>query len=490
MLELILTSRQFNLKTLGFCDSRGRPLSHRSVRKFSFGLKFLKSDSAMALGGVSTDNPNDRFLLIKDFIRHPFHFVERAAKTWTIYIDEISSEQLPLRILDSEERGIRVWVCRQAVLSGFAPSDLDSSLEYDYKRDARQFDYMIRYVSLPKTLSYSFYDSDSFEFLDPPLSQAPIIDYRVVENAEIHSGRIVTRQGKIFSVSNLRNEKSKEYPGFLKTLKEPRNLQVLRSFSKSKTISGAIFIGYSASWFHFIVECLPRLMAIPRSLRNNLPVIIPSGAPLNIKKLCSALTGAQVVELNLQEKVLVKELIIGFDNGVLDPLAFDFRKNAIVEFLNEIKGLNLMKKNETLRSNRVFIRRPAKLFRPLQNEWFVLKLLKMNKFEIVSPEKMSLLEVLDCFRKAELVVAESGAGITNVLFANDHTHLIELFPAQGSLEFWPNFASINGTTVSKVIGRRTPIGLKGLKKDGFYIPLIGLQREILKWKKMIAQEPS
>ena len=482
-MELILTSKRINPRTLGFCDNQQRPLSFRLVRKFTLGNKFLESDSLMASGAISNDIPHHRFLLIKDFVRHPLHFLERIAKTWTVHFDEICSEQLPIRILSSGGGvGASVWVCRQAVLNGFAPSDLDSSLEYDYKRDPRQFDFLIRNVSLPETLTFDLYENDFLEFSDSPYSQVPIIDYSVVENAQIHSGRIVTHQGKIISVSNLKNEQSREYPGILMKSKDTQRLRVLKTFSKSETISKAIFIGYSASWFHFTVECLPRLMAIPKSLRLNLPIILPSSAPLNIKELCSRLTGTQVLELNLQENFSVQELIIGFDNGVLDPLDFDFRKNAILDFLDELKELKLLRKNCPLKKNRVFIRRPPKLFRPLQNEWFVLKLLKINKFKFVSPEKMNLLEVLDCFGHADLVVAESGAAVTNIIFTARESHLIELFPAQGSLEFWPNFASITGTTVSKVLGRATPLGLRGLKKDGFYIPLISLQREILKWK--------
>ena len=471
-----------HLKNLQFCDNQGQILPYRAKRKFSLGREFLKIDTEMMYGQSPNRNllrnSNLNKMIIKDFIRHPFHFITRSINTWKISFDKINAGQLPIKFSISNGEKIKYWVSRQAILNGFTPSDLDPSLEYDYKRNPGQFNFMIRKVNLPKSLSYEFYGKELFELKDVPYSKNAMLKYQIIDNAEIHSGRILTKDKKIIAVSNLRAEKISEHGEFLKNSTDSNKIFLLKSISRASTIPIGIFIGYSSSWFHFLIECIPRLIVIPKELRSKIPIILPWGAPRQIKELCLALTGVPSIELKLLEKISIKKIIVGIETGVSDPLKFGFRKKAIIQMLSELKHLNLINNQEMNKHDKIFLKRPKGLFRPLQNEWFVIKLMRINRIKVVSPEKMSFKEALDYFTSAKLIVAESGGTMTNIVFASKKTHVIELYPGQGLMTFWPDFAKIPGVTVHKVLGQRIPVGLKGLKIDGYYISLIKLQKQI------------
>ena len=245
-------------------------------------------------------------------------------------------------------------------------------------------------------------------------------------------------------------------------------------------LKSAIFIGYSASWFHFLVECIPRLMEIPEHIRINTSVILPDDAPRQIVEVCEYLTKASVVKINLLESIKVENLIIGAEYGVTDPLEFTFRKQRIQEAVtNLLIDFNSRSNSDSLH-NRLFIQRPRRLFRPLQNENRIKKWLGDRNFVCISPEKMSLMDTVKEMSNKKIIVAESGAGITNVLFAQSGAYLVELYPGKGPMNFWPDLVGISGVNVIKVMSKPMPLGPKGLARDGIYIPVRKLRKIVNK----------
>ncbi len=452
--------------------SDGSVIPFEKYRKFSFNINHLLEDYRNMLGDTPQEDikfKNDKYrIILKDLIRHPVFFAMRPFRSWSIKIDHVTESQLPINISVKDKLNSKVWVGRQPALNGVLPSDLDVSLELDYLRGIDTLDVLVRAANL-EDAEYDFFLSDTFKLQDDRFGGSPTLSHDEICNARIFSGRIVLDQDSIFPISNYRNEISIHKPGYLQKENLGDRFFVINAFRESARIDKALFVGASSSWFHFLIECVPRLISIPEEKRNNVPVILPEGLPPQIVAVCEKLTSAQVKSVKLMESVEIDRLIVGIERNVVDPLEFEFRKKHIQRAITEIKNSTEKSAKNSESSDKVYLLRPNGLFRPMQNQNQILRLLRRSGFVIISPERMSLESVVKIMSTARLIVAESGAAITNVLFANPGAKLIEIYPGKGPLTFWPELASISGVKVEKLMSKRLVVGPRGIARDGIYV---------------------
>lgn len=86
-------------------------------------------------------------------------------------------------------------------------------------------------------------------------------------------------------------------------------------------------------------------------------------------------------------------------------------------------------------SKRIFISRRDAIRRIL-NEDEIFELFKAKGFERYETSKMSVEEQIALFAQAEVVVGEHGAGLTNIMFCQQDTKVIELFQELVDTSFW------------------------------------------------------
>jgi capsular polysaccharide biosynthesis protein len=77
-------------------------------------------------------------------------------------------------------------------------------------------------------------------------------------------------------------------------------------------------------------------------------------------------------------------------------------------------------------SHRIYISRIQAKKRKMMNEEAMIDFLKQYGFEIVYFEKMSVREQANCMAKAEVVIAPHGSGLTNLIFCQPGTKVIEI----------------------------------------------------------------
>ncbi len=77
-------------------------------------------------------------------------------------------------------------------------------------------------------------------------------------------------------------------------------------------------------------------------------------------------------------------------------------------------------------SHRIYISRTQAKKRKMINEEAIIDWLKQYDFEIVHFEQMSVLEQANCMAKAEVVIAPHGSGLTNLVFCQPGTKVIEI----------------------------------------------------------------
>lgn len=471
MILLINLRKGFRVE-IELTGSDGSKISFRANRRFSFNTNYLLNDQKYMLGETRREDikfSNNKYLIIlKDLVRHPIIFVLRPFRTWSIKTESISAEKLPIKVSISNILDPKVWVSRQAVLNGVLPTDLDVSLELDYLRGINRLDAMVRSANL-ETLQYSFYNPETLKMQNLNVQNKPELTHVAISEATIISGRLVIHNNTILPISNYRNEVSIHKPAYLQKTEANDEFQIINSFWEKTRVERAIYFGSSSSWFHFLIECLPRLISIPKEERWQTPVILPEGLPSQIIEVCEKLTGAESIQVKMMESVIIERLILGMERNVTDPLEFQFRKKHIQFAISEIKSLLRKPENHSEVFDKIFLLRPNGLFRPMQNQRQILRYLKKSGFTIVSPEKLDLERVVEIMSGAKLIVAESGAAITNVIFANKGSTLIEVYPGKGPLTFWPALASISGVEVTKIMSKSLIIGPRGIARDGIYV---------------------
>ena len=85
---------------------------------------------------------------------------------------------------------------------------------------------------------------------------------------------------------------------------------------------------------------------------------------------------------------------------------------------------------------RVFISRKDAPFRKIINEDDLFKILETRGFKSYVLGQLSVVEQISLFHNAEVVVAEHGAGLTNILFCKPKTKIVEIFQALIPVDYW------------------------------------------------------
>ena len=92
-----------------------------------------------------------------------------------------------------------------------------------------------------------------------------------------------------------------------------------------------------------------------------------------------------------------------------------------------------------------YLQRPARSLRKLRNQKEVTYLLQDFEIVSVSPENISYTEQVQLFSNARLVIAESGAAMSNILFCPEWAKVIELQPpGSHSPTLWQDLSKIVG----------------------------------------------
>ena len=242
-----------------------------------------------------------------------------------------------------------------------------------------------------------------------------------------------------------------------------------------KSLSNVFVLGSSSinNYYRNVVTFLPRLffikekkikIAINRSCSNKFREFIRS--------LC--------IKMN-------KEIQFVY----LDEGFYKFKNSTIPQFFskqNSVKILNTLKidKSEKIK---LFITRQNSSFRNLINEGDVVEHLKANNFRIVDLNNYSILEQIKLFSNADVIVSPTGSGLTNIVFCNEATKVVEIAPVY-NFEYEQDFKSrffdicdilnlqyylINADSINidKIDYKtRNTLGSKALRESNYYKNLL------------------
>lgn len=184
----------------------------------------------------------------------------------------------------------------------------------------------------------------------------------------------------------------------------------------------AVFMAWGGNfnYGHFVLDCLPSLVALEeQGLLERFPPIAP---PLKAwqRDLIAMTVGKPVRE--------VKAPVVRI-GAVVHATSMDHYLHGPGDLLERTRARILAAAPEPRTTGRqLYFSRRGHSMRVMINEAALEAALRTRGFEIVKPERLSVGEQIRMMREAQVVVAPTGAALTNALFAAPGARVIEIQP--------------------------------------------------------------
>ncbi len=235
---------------------------------------------------------------------------------------------------------------------------------------------------------------------------------------------------------------SRDYPGFLPGCEKhdvrKHSVFNLESFPPLKQIEGSVAVlsGLSGNvYFHWMVDVLPRIELLRRSGRDLAKIdwFLVNSYQHQFQRESLRMLGIpeeKVLESDRLPHIQATELIVPSFAGYLgwpSGWAIDFLRREFLKGI--IPSYNYPK--------RIYISRSKARYRRVLNEPDVVEVLEDFGFVSILPESMSLQEQIAYFYHAEVIVTAHGSALTNTIFCQARTKVIELMsPHYVSHYYW------------------------------------------------------
>ena len=235
---------------------------------------------------------------------------------------------------------------------------------------------------------------------------------------------------------------------------------------------------YSTNYFHWVVEALPRLSLVS-DLDNNIPLLVDSHLPFQCYEALDILNAGKrkIIKLDTDKSYIVKRLfypsaLSEFHDNYNEPM-FDkdcvYSPEAIGFVRNQV--LSKFEKPVSNKKRRIFISRKNSDYRQLLNSEEVEQILLDRGFEVVFPENLSFAAQVRIFSQAEIVVGQSGAGMTNMIFVPKECKVLMLLSdlPMNNLHIFNALALVNNIKLEFILGKYVVSRLNRKIHSDFYI---------------------
>ncbi|WP_438858437.1 glycosyltransferase family 61 protein [Achromobacter spanius] len=221
---------------------------------------------------------------------------------------------------------------------------------------------------------------------------------------------------------------------------------------------------YSNNYFHFVAETLPRMILaeeaglpadvpyiVERDLHNNMSMLLamanPSGRPvLPVESDTMYRVGALYIPSDVTSVVDSYE---AGDAGRLSCLDVPRIRTAVARCKAAVPSRGAARKRK------IYAGRSGGL-RQLTNQQELEEALAARGFEIIRTDSLDIKTQITIFRDAEVIIAPTGAQLTNVVWAEPGTQVIVLASDHPShqLYLWELLGRVSRAQVTCVIGPR------------------------------------
>jgi tetratricopeptide (TPR) repeat protein/capsular polysaccharide biosynthesis protein len=189
-------------------------------------------------------------------------------------------------------------------------------------------------------------------------------------------------------------------------------------------------------YYHWMIDILPRIELLRRSgiELEQIDWFLVNNIDRSFQRETLNLLGIPVAKILASDRyshIQAQELIVPSFPGHLDWVS-----PGTIEFLRQtfLPQITLTK---TSYPERIYISRARARGRQVINEQEVIDILETWDFQTFYLEEMSVREQVALFAAAKVIVAAHGSGLTNLVFSNAGTKVIELFsPHYVRTDYW------------------------------------------------------
>jgi len=394
--------------------------------------------------------------------------------------------------IEANGEEIAPFITRELALDGFMPSFLDLNLDYDLRKNWSTKNLILAFSNIQavggqedKVYSEAFTDSRSMASSSAitPVGGFELLTLRC---ATIFHGQFITNSEYFFPADSIKSPPHKVSTDLptINWINDNGMVVFPKPFMRLKPLNEAIFIGGTNNWMHFVIEDLPRILKIRDSgIAPSIPIILRADLSPQIKDAISLLTDREIILMKVYSALDIDTLHYFYFNNPLTAAMRGDSESASQLFNQKIltEASRALKSTTSLASNgpkRVLIAREPNLFRPLSNFKKIRFELEQNfGFKTYFLGSMSLREIIESLKSAEVVVGEYGAGLANILFTAPGAKVIELRgPAEAAAIEYEILVKSLGHKHFKVLGSRHYVSLKGIGNGQFSVNLVELKR--------------
>ncbi|MGH9928638.1 MAG: glycosyltransferase family 61 protein [Pyrinomonadaceae bacterium] len=197
---------------------------------------------------------------------------------------------------------------------------------------------------------------------------------------------------------------------------------LLRRRRRFDRISVWVTDDWSAGYFHWLADVLPRLLTVCERLKDSVLLLPPGYKQLEfVQASLKPFSIGNVEYIGASEALLCKQLLL--------PTQTAPSGHYNEELIREVRSLQVDCYANDVRAranDRIYISRSQAPKRRVSNEAEVIEVLRQFDFRIVQTEDLSFAEQVRMASRARYIVSNHGAGLTNILFMNPGSSVLEL----------------------------------------------------------------
>jgi hypothetical protein len=200
----------------------------------------------------------------------------------------------------------------------------------------------------------------------------------------------------------------------------------------------------SSNYFHWTLDSLPRFNLLARAEKTIDAYYVHNNCRFQqewLQKL--GITSDKIISASPNRHIEARELIVPSFAGLPG-----LPSPESLEFLRGFRPENLRGKGA-----RIYISRSDSKRRRILNEQHLLPILKKHGFTIVHPGRISVEEQMAVFAEAEIIVAPHGAELTNLVYCQPGTHIVEILSPYYLNRCFRELAGLAGLQHTALIGR-------------------------------------
>jgi hypothetical protein len=395
--------------------------------------------------------------LIQTFILFPQIVLGFFLSRYTVTIELPNSIPVSPEIYwSNDNQEIPLWVSRQSQIKGFYYHTSDQELEWNMFRSSKKMGYLLDIYQLEKSEVVQVppfniglqpmapLEINSIVAPSPGSSRTLILEDVLIDRTQIHF-----KEGVAYPIHNFDYFEQTSLPTPLIFSREGKHFYYPILNLDVQEVPVVTSIPYSENWYHFIFESLSAFFRQEYDVVKS-PILVRATCPKNITQLLTYLTGYEPVILRNRTSILAEKLVLIQEWQYKNRFDFSSRANDIREikfrlaqvFQSKHLTSEAMQTHEDHRNSIIFLKRPFGIYRQMINYSEALEVLKEKGITIVDPSTLDFFECYSLVHSAKVVIVETGAAMTNLLFCQSGTNILEINPDGFEPFFWSGLIKI------------------------------------------------